>query len=220
MALRVFPSQLPYPVGLVAPFPRCLPCPSAPSLRGNVSRIKCCALSKEDENDRSQLGTSAAATAALAASPTTLQPAAHLIAEFYGLINKRDPQAASELVADDCVYEDLVFGEPFVGKEAILGLFKTFTDGMGPDLAFVIDDITVGDADAAGLTWHVGWKGKSFPFSKGCSFCRCKIIDGKRKITYVRDIVESPLKPGYASLVAIKGVIGLLERFPQLSKGW
>lgn len=26
------------------------------------------------------------------------------------------------------------------------------------------------------------WKGKPFPFSKGCSFYRCEIFDGKRQI--------------------------------------
>ncbi|KAJ6952402.1 hypothetical protein NC653_041516 [Populus alba x Populus x berolinensis] len=61
------------------------------------------------------------------------------------------------------------------------------------------------------------WKGKSFPFSKGCSFYRLDAVNGKRQIIYGRDSVEPAVKPGEAALVAIRGVTWLLQRFPQLA---
>ncbi|CAN6584330.1 unnamed protein product [Malus baccata var. baccata] len=40
------------------------------------------------------------------------------------------------------------------------------------------------------------WNGKPFPFSKGCSFYKLEVIDGKRQIIYGRDSVEPAIKPG------------------------
>ena len=31
----------------------------------------------------------------------------------------------------------------------------------------------------------VEWRGKTFPFSRGCSFYRLKMIDGRKQIVYV-----------------------------------
>lgn len=40
--------------------------------------------------------------------------------------------------------------------QAILEFFKKFTDSVGPDLQFVIDDISEEDSSAVGVTWHLG----------------------------------------------------------------
>eukprot|EP01018_Ginkgo_biloba_P010266 Gb_31950 [translate_table: standard] len=100
---------------------------------------------------------------------------------------------------------------------AILDFLKKFTDAVSTDLQFVIDDITSEDDSAVGLTWHLEWRGKPFPFSKGCSFYRSEIFNGKRQIVYARDSVEPVTKPGDMAWVAIKAVNSLLERFPQLA---
>ncbi|KAF8404287.1 hypothetical protein HHK36_009169 [Tetracentron sinense] len=44
------------------------------------------------------------------------------------------------------------------------------------------------------------WQGKPFPFSRGCSFYRLKVVNGKRQIIYGRDSVEPSIKPGETAL--------------------
>lgn len=137
--------------------------------------------------------------------------------KFYGGINVQDLASVEELIAEKCVYEDLVFPRPFVGRKDILQFFKKFNDSVGKDLQFVIDDISTEDSAAVGVTWHLEWNGKPFPFSKGCSFYRLEVVNGKRQIIYGRDSVEPAIKPGDTVLVAIRGVAWLLRQFPQLA---
>ncbi|CAL2235940.1 unnamed protein product [Prunus armeniaca] len=107
---------------------------------------------------------------------------ADIVRKFYGGINVQDLASVEELIAEKCVYEDLVFPRPFVGRKDILQFFKKFNDSVGKDLQFVIDDISTEDSAAVGVTWHLEWNGKPFPFSKGCSFYRLEVVNGKRQI--------------------------------------
>ncbi|OWM67512.1 uncharacterized protein LOC116205151 [Punica granatum] len=158
-------------------------------------------------------------TAVVAPPPEAEQCSAEeVVRSFYRGINGRDLSSVEGLIADDCVYEDLIFPQPFVGRKAILDFFRKFIDAISADLQFVIDDISAEDSSAVGVTWHLEWKGKPFPFSKGCSFYRLQIIQGKQQITYGRDSVEPAIKPGEAALAAIRGVTWLLQQFPQLEE--
>ncbi|KAL1212477.1 hypothetical protein V5N11_034833 [Cardamine amara subsp. amara] len=143
--------------------------------------------------------------------------ASEVVSSFYAAVNSHDLSSVTDLIAQDCVYEDLVFSSPFVGRTAILDFFGKFIESTSTDLQFVIDDISTEDSSAVGVSWHLEWKGKNFPFSKGCSFYRLEVIDGKRQIVYGRDCVEPAIKPGETVLVAIKGVTWLLQKFPQLA---
>ncbi|GAB2225846.1 hypothetical protein Droror1_Dr00021615 [Drosera rotundifolia] len=136
---------------------------------------------------------------------------------FYEGINRHDLVSVEGLIADDCFYEDLVFPRPFVGRKAIMEFFKKFNDSISTDLQFVIDDISDEDNAAVGVTWHLEWSGRPFPFSKGCSFYRLRVINGFRQIIYARDSVEPAIKPGESVLVAVRGVAWLLRQFPQLA---
>nr|GMD63836.1 Polyketide cyclase SnoaL-like domain [Ipomoea batatas] len=147
-----------------------------------------------------------------------LESASSVVRKFYSGINGRDLASVEGLIAENCVYEDLVFPQPFVGRKAILEFFRKFIDSVGPDLQFVIDDISEEDSSAVGVTWHLEWKGRPFPFSKGCSFYRLEAVDGQRQILYGRDSVEPAIKPGETALVAIRGVAWLLQQFPQLAE--
>lgn len=140
-----------------------------------------------------------------------------VVREFYAGINRRDLDFVRDLIAEDCVYEDLVFPRPFSGRQAILEFFSKFTDAVGSDLQFVIDDISSEDPVCVGVTWHLEWRGKPFPFSKGCSFYRLIVSNGKRQIIYGRDSVEPAVKPGNVALVVIKAVVALFRKFPQLA---
>ncbi|KAL5845802.1 hypothetical protein ACOSQ3_009326 [Xanthoceras sorbifolium] len=143
--------------------------------------------------------------------------ATNVVRSFYEGINGRDLASVEELIAEKCVYEDLIFPRPFVGRQAILEFFKKFIDSISADLQFVIDDISSEDSSAVGVTWHLEWKGRPFPFSKGCSFYRLEVVNGKRQIIYGRDSVEPAIKPGETALVAIGAVTWLLQQFPQLA---
>ncbi|XP_055835961.1 uncharacterized protein LOC129904417 isoform X2 [Solanum dulcamara] len=125
-------------------------------------------------------------------SVTDLESAASVVRKFYAGINRRDLDSVEELVAENCVYEDFVFPQPFVGRKE--------------------------DSSAVGVTWHLEWRGKPFPFSKGCSFYRLEVVNGQRKILYGRDSVEPAVKPGETALVAIKWVAWLLQKFPKLAE--
>ena len=61
------------------------------------------------------------------------------IATMYDRINARDVAGALECVAEDVVYEDFNFPEPFVGKAAVGALFEESCSGIPDDLAFVVD---------------------------------------------------------------------------------
>lgn len=41
-------------------------------------------------------------------------------------------------------------------SQAILEFFQKFMDSVGSELEFKVDDITTGDPNAAGVTWHLG----------------------------------------------------------------
>ncbi|KAK9995095.1 hypothetical protein SO802_024798 [Lithocarpus litseifolius] len=146
-----------------------------------------------------------------------VESAEEVVRKFYDGINGRDLASVEDLIASNCVYEDLIFATPFVGRKEILQFFKKFTDSTFIDLQFVIDDLSSEDSSAVGVTWHLDWRKRPFPFSKGCSFYRLEVVNKKRQIIYGRDIVEPAIKPGEAALVVIRGVTWLLQQFPQLA---
>lgn len=157
-------------------------------------------------------------SAPLSSSSSSMDSASTVVRQFYHGINAHDLVSVETLIAENCVYEDLIFPQPFVGRKAILEFFNKFIDTISTDLQFVIDDISENDPSGVGVTWHLEWKGKPFPFSKGCSFYRLDVVDGKRQICYGRDSVEPAFKPGEFALVAIRGVTWLFQRFPQLAE--
>lgn len=48
---------------------------------------------------------------------TDLESASSVVRKFYGGINSRDLDSVEQLIAENCVYEDLVFPQPFVGRK-------------------------------------------------------------------------------------------------------
>ncbi|CAA6668149.1 unnamed protein product [Spirodela intermedia] len=160
---------------------------------------------------------SSSASASSSSVSLEVSPGSTVVREFYDRINRRDVASVGPLISDDCVYEDLIFSSPFVGRKAILDFFKKFMESVSSDLQFVIDDISSDDSSAIGVTWHLEWQGRTFPFSKGCSFYRLEVVDGKRQIVYGRDLVEPAIKPGEMALVLIRAVTSILQQFPQLA---
>jgi ketosteroid isomerase-like protein len=98
----------------------------------------------------------AVATAKGRAVATAKGRAAEVVREFYEGVNRRDLAAVAPLIAEGCVYEDLVFPRPMVGRDSVVGFFGEFMGSVSPDLRFVIDDISGEDPFAVGVTWHLG----------------------------------------------------------------
>ncbi|PKA57176.1 hypothetical protein AXF42_Ash002480 [Apostasia shenzhenica] len=115
-------------------------------------------------------------------APLRVPAASEVVRDFYDGINRRDLGSVDRLIGEECVYEDLIFSKPFVGRKAVLEFFKKFTESISSELQFVIDDISSDDTSAIGVMWHLEWRGRSFPFSKGCSFYRLEVSHGTRKI--------------------------------------
>ncbi|TVU04327.1 hypothetical protein EJB05_50093 [Eragrostis curvula] len=181
------------------------------NLTGRPSSRCFCSISR---GRRTALVVTAAAT-----RESKTRTAADVVREFYDGVNRRDLAAVAPLIAEECVYEDLVFPRPFVGRDQIIGFFGEFMGTISPDLQFVIDDISGEDSVAVGVTWHLEWRGKPFPFSRGCSFYRLLDSDQQEQlqIVYGRDCVEPAAKPGDFALVIIRGVTWIFERFPSLA---
>ncbi|WVZ18080.1 hypothetical protein V8G54_005402 [Vigna mungo] len=160
--------------------------------------------------------------------------ASAVVRNFYGGINAHDVDSVQYLIAENCVYEDLVFPQPFVGRKEILEFFKKFTNSTSKDLQFVIDDLSTKDPSSVGVIWHLG----VCPFSLKGGTMGAQDLKNKADIVrklmekgyqvkmnltfcenrYGRDCVEPAIKPGDATLIVIRSVTWLLQQFPQLAK--
>ncbi|GAU14093.1 hypothetical protein TSUD_169180 [Trifolium subterraneum] len=78
--------------------------------------------------------------------------ASNVVRNFYDGINSHDVDSVQYLIAENCVYEDLVFPSPFVGRKEIIEFFKKFTESTSIDLQFVIDDLSTEDSSSVGWT--------------------------------------------------------------------
>ncbi|XP_020593852.1 uncharacterized protein LOC110033988 isoform X2 [Phalaenopsis equestris] len=153
---------------------------SSPVICGGLHRSQfprwLCGVSQSKATSESNVSTAAS---------LGLPTASEVIRDFYDGINRRDLDSVELLIGVECVYEDLIFSKPFVGRKATMEFFKKFTESISSELQFVIDEISSEDTSSAGVTWHLEWRGRPFPFSKGCSFYRLEQSEGTRKIMIV-----------------------------------
>ncbi|CAI9117139.1 OLC1v1018481C1 [Oldenlandia corymbosa var. corymbosa] len=140
------------------------------------------------------------------AGEAVLDSGSSVVRKFYEGINARDLSSVENLISENCVYEDLVFPQPFVGRKAILDFFKKFIDTFSADLQFVIDDLSKTDDSAVGVTWHLEWKGKPFPFSKGCSFYKLEVVNGQRQILIQQRDVDKLTNRAVGKLLSTEGI--------------
>lgn len=64
-----------------------------------------------------------APAATTSSSPAAVEsPSLEVVRNFYGGINGHDLASVEDLIAPDCVYEDLIFSRPFVGRKVTLSL--------------------------------------------------------------------------------------------------
>ncbi|EFN53111.1 hypothetical protein CHLNCDRAFT_9491, partial [Chlorella variabilis] len=133
---------------------------------------------------------------------------------YYDSYNSKQMGAVLELIAEDCVYEDLIYQDPFVGRAAIAAYFRKIEALVPPDIKFCVEDITEGDPRRCGVRWHVeiaddSGRATEFPFSRGVSFYE---VNDLGQIVFARDIVEPAIKPGAAALSGISVVAPLVRK--------
>lgn len=91
----------------------------------------------------------------VAASSTTAtkRAAKDVVEEFYARYNKGDVDGIMDLFADHCEYHDMIYADPFIGREAIRAFFSKFSSTLSSDLQFVVDGISGGDPHNTGVKW-------------------------------------------------------------------
>lgn len=76
----------------------------SPLVTGSPSRVK---------------ASSSEPTTAVSDSSARITSSSHVVRDFYDGINRRDLDSVEGLIAENCVYEDLVFSSPFVGRKVL-----------------------------------------------------------------------------------------------------
>ncbi|XP_020539574.1 uncharacterized protein LOC105645764 [Jatropha curcas] len=173
--------------------------------------------------------------------------AASLIKQFFACINEKKLKELDEYISDDCCFEDCSFVSPLQGKKVvslsfppnyktcisyflqetltnhnellqeIMHFYQLLTTGMGHNVKFNIEHVCEDDEFTAGVNWHMEWKTRQIPFTRGCSFYECSQEGDRLVIKKARVVVESPIKPGGMVLVLLKNVTGMFDDFPKFA---
>ncbi|MBA0710753.1 hypothetical protein Golax_010021, partial [Gossypium laxum] len=138
----------------------------------------------------------------------------NLVQEFYTAINVKNTHRLDQLLSNDCIFQDLIFYIPFGGKESIMNFRQNLMEAMGQNVHFVIDSWMEGDNLTASVIWHLEWKGKEIPHTRGCNFFECQQIDGKLIISKIIGVEEFAVKPGDWVLKLLKATIVVFDKFP------
>ncbi|KAL5718651.1 hypothetical protein ACHQM5_011531 [Ranunculus cassubicifolius] len=144
--------------------------------------------------------------------------ASDVIAKFYECLNEKNLKKLKEFISEDCCFEDYTFVKPFTGKKEVMHFYQKLMEAMGKNVKFSIENISQGDNLSVAVTWHLEWKGKIIPFTRGCNFYECTKQGDKLLINRSRAMVESPIKPGTFSLALFKVVTYLFDEFPGVAE--
>ncbi|KAK9125797.1 hypothetical protein Scep_014643 [Stephania cephalantha] len=148
--------------------------------------------------------------------PDRLSPLETVI-DLYKCINMRELKKLKELIAKDCCFEDYSFIKPLKGKQEVVRFFEQLMDCMGKNVKFVIKNVCQ-DGSTVALTWHISWKDKCIPLTKGCSFYECSEQENKLVIKRAIIVIEPAIKPGSLVLALFKLVVYIFDEFPSASE--
>ncbi|XP_038724409.1 uncharacterized protein LOC120015952 [Tripterygium wilfordii] len=82
-------------------------------------------------------------------------PVVSLIQDFYSAINYKDLQKLDQVLADDCVFIDLIFYNPFAGKQGIINFLSHVMEAMGPNIHLVMSHVKAQDNSCATVDWNL-----------------------------------------------------------------
>ncbi|XP_070009196.1 uncharacterized protein [Nicotiana sylvestris] len=138
------------------------------------------------------------------------------IKKFYSSINNNDLNQLALLISEDCFFDDFSYTRPFKGRKEAMKFLEKLTTCMGKNTKFCIEQIYEGVHLTTVVNWHLEWKKKQVPFTRGCS-CYELSRDGEQLIIKkAQVIIESPIKPGSFALQDVfQNVISVFDTFPE-----
>nr|AAX23922.1 hypothetical protein At5g41470 [Arabidopsis thaliana]AAZ52769.1 hypothetical protein At5g41470 [Arabidopsis thaliana] len=135
--------------------------------------------------------------------------------KFYSSINEKNQDQLSSCISSDCFIDDFSFPKPFRGKQEAMEFFEELVKSMGQNVKFCVENVCEGDGHSAAVNWHLEWKGRKIPFTRGCSFYEFIDEGGRLVIRNARILIESPIKPGGITLSLLKNITFLFDEFPK-----
>ncbi|XP_010255231.1 PREDICTED: uncharacterized protein LOC104595980 [Nelumbo nucifera] len=151
--------------------------------------------------------------------PNQLSPS-HRIEQFYACINNKNKMELGDFISDDCCFEDYSFFNPFRGRKEVIHFLEQLLECTGKNVKFTVESVYEGDQFTVGVMWHLEWKDKFIPFTRGSSFYECSKQGQRLVIKKARVMIESPIKPGMLSLTLLKMVRTLFDEFPKAAEGF
>ncbi|CAJ1927744.1 unnamed protein product [Sphenostylis stenocarpa] len=154
---------------------------------------------------------------------------AETVDQYYTNINGKELRQLDECISEDACFEDYAFTKPFQGKKEVMQFLEQLTECMGRNVKFRVKHIYEGDDLTAAANWHMEWKEKQIPFTRGCTFFKLTKL-GKNLIIWRAEVLtESPIKPGSIVLVSpdtridsfltlLKNVTAIFDDFPNLTE--
>ncbi|KAH6777545.1 hypothetical protein C2S51_008857 [Perilla frutescens var. frutescens] len=141
------------------------------------------------------------------------------IMQFYSSINEKNLAQLDKLIAEDCLFEDYSFPNPFQGKKEVMHFLEQLTMCMGDykNMQFNVELICEGNDYTAAVNWHLEWKKIQVPFTRGCSYYYLSVIDDKLVIKKAKVLIESPIKLGVVALDAEWAISGINSKNGKLS---
>jgi hypothetical protein len=76
--------------------------------------------------------------------------------------------AAANLFSNDCVYEDTLYPNVFIGRDNLKQHLLNVASAVPPTFEFIIDNISPsnGKPSVIGVQWHVESNGAALPFTR------------------------------------------------------
>ncbi|CAH2080189.1 unnamed protein product [Thlaspi arvense] len=140
------------------------------------------------------------------------------VMKFYSSINEKNKDRLSSCISKDCFIDDFSFAKPLRGKNEAMKFFEELVKSMGQNVKFCVENVCEGDGYTVAVNWHLEWKGRKIPFTRGCSFYEFTEEGGKLVIRTARILIESPIKPGGIALTLLKNITFLFDEFPQVAE--
>ncbi|KAK4726398.1 hypothetical protein R3W88_031315 [Solanum pinnatisectum] len=145
---------------------------------------------------------------------TSSSSPSNAIRKLYSSINNKDLNQLALLISEDCFFDDFSFPQSFQGRKETLKSLEQLTTSMDQNTEFSIDNIHEGVDLTAIVNWHLEWKKKEVPFSRGCSYYELSRDGEKLLIKNAQVITESSMKPKILALYNM--VTSVFDDFPEI----
>ncbi|KAJ8539370.1 hypothetical protein K7X08_013622 [Anisodus acutangulus] len=133
--------------------------------------------------------------------------------KFYSSINNKDLNQLASLISEDCFFNDFFFPQSSQGRKEALKSLEQLIASMGQDTELSIDNIYEGVDLTTIVNWHLEWKKKEVPFTRGCSYYELSRDGEQLLIKNAQVITESSMNPKISALLNM--VTSVYNDFPE-----